>query len=116
MHNILFLLNQQQQSPKELIVPFVAMILFIWFFIMRPQRKKQKELNNVQYGIKVGDWVLNAAGMYGKIVDIIEEIVVVEYGTNKGVRVPIQRSSIVTIEEPNMTISREVSDEGKEEK
>lgn len=106
MYNLLYLLNQTQtQDPKQLLVPFIAMLAFIWWFGLRPQRKRQKELNYIQYSIKIGDWVVNQAGMYGKVIDILDETVMVEYGTNKGVRVPIQRSSIVGISEPNMTVT-----------
>lgn len=106
MNNLLFFLNEtQSQSPTQLILPFIAMLAFIWWFGLRPQRKRQKELNYIQYSIKIGDWVVNQAGMYGKVIDILDETVMVEYGTNKGVRVPIQRSSILGISEPNMTVT-----------
>ena len=108
MQNFLILLDQTQQpSPASLLLPLVTLFAMFYWFSIRPQRQKQKELMFVQYGIEVGDYILTSAGMYGKVLDIIDETVVVEFGTNKGVRIPILRSSIVAKEEPNLKIAKE---------
>lgn len=81
------------------------------FFAIRPQKKREKELSNIQNAIKVGDWVMTSSGFYGKVVDIADQVFVVEFGMNKGVRIPIRKSEIIGNKEPNLTITASTSDE-----
>lgn len=82
-----------------IIVIFVAM----YFMSIRPQKKRQKEHDEMISKIKPGDSVLCNTGMYGKIVDVTAECYIVEFGMNKGVRVPVIKSEIALVKEPNLT-------------
>ncbi len=53
--------------------------------------------------IKPGDSVLCNTGMYGKVVDVTAECYIVEFGMNKGVRVPVIKSEIALVKEPNLS-------------
>ena len=86
-----------------IIVIFAAM----YFMSIRPQKKRQKELDEMRSKIKPGDSVLCNNGMYGKIVDITAECYVVEFGMNKGVRVPVVKSEIALVKEPNLSNKEE---------
>ncbi len=81
---------------------FYCIVLFAIFYFgsIRPQKKRQKELKNMQESVKVGDSVMTTSGFYGKIVDLGEDVFVVEFGTNKGVRVPVRKTDIVSNKEP----------------
>lgn len=83
-------------------------IAFMWFFIIRPQRKKQKDLAKMQEEIGVGQSVLTAGGLYGKVVDTVNDILIVEFGINKGVRVPVQRSTVMSVAEPDLSLASKV--------
>jgi len=83
----------------------VALIALFYFFAIRPQKKKEKELINIQNAIQVGDWVMTSSGFYGKVADIADQVFVVEFGTNKGVRIPVRKSEIIGNKEPNLTVS-----------
>ena len=39
--------------------------------------------------LKIGDWVLLNSGMYGKVVNIVNECLIVEFGTNKSIMIPV---------------------------
>ncbi len=93
----------------------VGLIALFYFFAIRPQKKKEKELVNIQSSIQTGDWVMTSSGFYGKVVDIADQVFVVEFGTNKGVRIPVRKSEIIGNKEPNLTISHS-SDEEKKDK
>ncbi len=93
----------------------VALIALFYFFAIRPQKKREKELSNIQNSINVGDWVMTSSGFYGKVVDIADQVFVVEFGTNKGVRIPVRKSEIIGNKEPNLTVSQ-VSPETEEKK
>lgn len=82
-----------------IIVIFVAM----YFMSIRPQKKRQKEHDDMLSKIKAGDSVLCNNGMFGKVVDVTAECYVVEFGMNKGVRVPVLKSEIALLKEPNLS-------------
>ncbi len=89
----------------------VGLIALFYFFAIRPQKKKEKELMNIQNAIQVGDWVMTSSGFYGRVADIADQVFVVEFGTNKGVKIPVRKSEIIGNKEPNLTVSPSSSDE-----
>ena len=94
-------------SPYTMLLVWGAMFAFMWFFLIRPQRKKQKETDQLQRSIEVGDSVLLTSGIYGKVVDSVNNVLIIELGTNKSVRVPIQRSAVVSKAEPDLSIAKD---------
>ncbi len=75
-------------------------IAVFYFFVLKPQNKRKKEALAVIESLEVGDEVLLSSGYYGKITDVGKDICVVEFGTNKGVRIPVRKSEIVRKESP----------------
>ena len=51
--------------------------------------------------MEVGDTVLTTSGFYGVLIDISDEDVIVEFGSNKNCRIPMQKSAIVQVEKPD---------------
>lgn len=82
---------------------YAVFILILYFILIRPQRKQQKETQKMQDNVKNGDWVLLNDGMYGKVVNSINDCLIVELGTNKSVMVPVLRSQIAGVQEPNLS-------------
>lgn len=68
---------------------------------MRPQKKEQKRLTQLLSELEVGDTVLTTSGFYGVIIDITDDDVIVEFGSNKNCRIPMQKSAIVQVEKPD---------------
>jgi len=99
----------------QILVLYAAIFAIFWFFLIRPQKKKQRAVETMQNSISVGDSVLTSGGFYGKVVDKVNDVYMVEFGTNKSVRVPVQKSAIVSIAEPDLTITKEI-EETKDEK
>lgn len=54
------------------LLPFVAMFAVMWFFLIRPAQKRQKETKNMQSGLKRGDTVITIGGIHGTI-DAVDE-------------------------------------------
>ena len=50
--------------------------------------------------LEVGDYVLTTAGFYGVVIDINDDTVIVEFGSNKNCRIPMQKRSVVEVEKP----------------
>ena len=68
---------------------------------MRPQKKEQKRVQAMINEMEVGDTVLTTSGFYGVLIDISDEDVIVEFGSNKNCRIPMQKAAIAQIEKPN---------------
>ena len=51
--------------------------------------------------LEVGDSILTTSGFYGVVIDITDEVVIVEFGSNKNCRIPMQKSAIVQVEKAN---------------
>ncbi len=65
----------------------IAMIAIFYFLMIRPQRKRQKEIENFRNGLQVGQEVITAGGIYGKIKNIEGNIVHLEVAHNVNIRV-----------------------------
>ena len=63
------------------------MILIFWFFLIRPQNKKQKEQNQFISELKKGDEIVTSSGILGRVNKIEEHIVTLEVGTKTYIRV-----------------------------
>lgn len=79
-------------------IPFIGMFLILWFFILRPQMKRQKEHQAKVTGIKKGDQVLTGGGLLGKVVRVDENYAEIELGQN--VRVKALKSTIADVIPP----------------
>ena len=105
--NYLPLLNQtattqQQVGPMETLVSFVLPLAVLFglmsFFVMRPQKKQQQQHDALVASIEPGDSVLTSSGFYGVILDVMDEIVIVEFGSNKNCRIPMKKEAIIEVE------------------
>ena len=72
--------------------------VFIYFVIVRPQKKEQKKIQAMLSNMEVGDAVVTTSGFYGVLIDITDEDVIVEFGNNKNCRIPMKKSAIAQIE------------------
>lgn len=83
-----------------MIVWLVILFAFMYFLMIRPQKKEQKKKDLMLSEVAVGDTVLTAAGFYGTIIDIVDDTVIVEFGNNRNCRIPMQKSAISEVEKP----------------
>ncbi|HAC41583.1 MAG TPA: preprotein translocase subunit YajC [Rikenellaceae bacterium] len=80
----------QQPSAWPTIIMFGAIILVMWLFMIRPQRKQQKELQNFRSGLKKGDKVVTVGGIYGEIVEVNEKTCLIKVDGDVKLRVDKQ--------------------------
>lgn len=71
------------------LIMFAVIIAIMYFMMIRPQRKRQKEIENFRRGLQVGQEVVTSGGIYGKVKEINDGIVVLEIAHNVNVRVDI---------------------------
>lgn len=98
--------SEQAQTPQGSIgssLIFFAVIMGIMYFLLiRPQQKKQKEMQKLIDSMQVNDKVVTASGIYGRVVSMKPDkgIVVLEIDDTNKVRVDFQKSAIVAIIKP----------------
>jgi len=71
----------------------VLFVAFFWFFMIRPQRRRQKEHEQLVQVLKVGDRVITVGGIYGSIENLSDESLVLK--VESGATIRIARTSIV---------------------
>lgn len=76
------------------LIMMVAIFAIMWLFMIRPQQKKQKELQKFRNQITVGTDIITAGGIYGKVTSIDEanNILIVE--VSKGTSIRVDRNSV----------------------
>ena len=62
---------------------FGGMFVIMYFLMIRPNLRKQKQEKKYQEELKRGDWVVTTAGIHGKVVDITSDTVLIETGAGK---------------------------------
>ena len=88
-------------SSISLIIWVVVLFVFMYFFIIRPQQKEQREKTAMMSALAVGDTVLTTSGFYGVIIAIPDDsTVIVEFGSNKNCRIPMTKNAIAQVEKP----------------
>lgn len=96
------LLNQAAGNVSSLpmFLSLGVMFIVLYFFMIRPQQKETKRKTAMMAGLAVGDTVLTTSGFYGVLIDITDDTVIVEFGSNKNCRIPMQKSAIAQVEKP----------------
>jgi preprotein translocase subunit YajC len=77
----------------EMFIPFIFIFVIFYFLIIRPQAKKQKDLQKFTSSVKRGDEVVTASGILGRIEGLTDQFVTLEIAD--GVRIKMLRSQIV---------------------
>lgn len=84
------------------IVYFVFLIGLMYFIAIRPQKKEKKKMQELLASVAIGDSVLTSSGMYGVVIDMTDDTVIVEFGSNKNCRIPMRKDTIVQVEKPEL--------------
>ena len=79
-------------SSASFLIMMIAIFAIMYFFMIRPQNKKQKEIQNFRKNLEVGQRVITAGGIHGQITSIEESVVTLEIA--KGVKILIDKNSI----------------------
>lgn len=84
-----------QGSPSMMttLLPLLLVFVIFYFFMIRPQMKRQKEVNNFRSAIGKGDKVVTTGGIYGKVVEVSDTYVILEIAND--VKVKVDKSAIM---------------------
>lgn len=82
-----------QSNPWSSLIPLLLIMVVFYFFLIRPQMKRQKELKNFRESLKKGDHIITAGGIYGKINNISDNVITVDVGNN--VLLKVDKSAVL---------------------
>ncbi|MCR4567296.1 MAG: preprotein translocase subunit YajC [Pseudobutyrivibrio sp.] len=107
---------QNGSSMSSMLIVTVVMFAVLYFLMIRPQNKEQKQKAAMLNALAVGDTVLTTSGFYGVVIALEEDTVIVEFGSNKNCRIPMQKAAISAVEKPEDAIKVEESKDDKKKK
>lgn len=104
MYNLFLLLGNTAASDEAAagggilqlvvtIVPLVLVFVVMYFMLIRPQRKREKEVQKMRSEIEVGDEVVTSGGIVGRVVSIREDHIIIESGSDRS-KIRIMRWAI----------------------
>ncbi|MBR0361713.1 MAG: preprotein translocase subunit YajC [Paraprevotella sp.] len=94
MNLLTILLQAQQGGGLSMIIMMVLIFVIMYFFMIRPQNKKQKEIQNFRNSIAPGTDVVTAGGIYGKVKEVndMDNTLMVEVAS--GVKIKVAKNSV----------------------
>ena len=93
MFTVLQAAAQPQGGGWTMWVMLALIFVVMWFFMIRPQRKQQKELQNFRDSLAKGDKVVTIGGIFGTVVEVKEDSVLME--VDNGVKIRVSKQAIV---------------------
>ena len=82
-----------QPNPLLSFLPFILIIVVFYFFMIRPQMKRQKEVAAFRNSLQKGDKVVTTGGIYGKIIEIKDNYILLQIDDN--VKIRVDKNAIV---------------------
>lgn len=102
--NLLPVLTTSGVMSIGIMVLYVGGFMALFYFLfVRPQKKQERAHQALLTTVAAGDSILTSSGFYGVVIDVTDEIVIVEFGSNKNCRIPMKKDSIVQIEKAEGT-------------
>ena len=95
------------------IVWIIVLFAIMYFMMIRPQKKEQKRTQTMLNSMEVGDSVVTTSGFYGVIIDMTDDTVIVEFGSNKNCRIPMRKTAITEVEKPETAVVEEKTEKKK---
>ena len=83
----------QQGGGMSMWIMLALIFVVMWFFMIRPQKKQQKELQNFRDALKKGDKVVTIGGIYGTVTEIKDASVLIE--VDNGVKIRVSKQALV---------------------
>lgn len=99
-----------QATGGSLIVTLIMVVVWIgvlYLIMIRPQKKQQKEMDELRDSVKAGDNIMTTGGFYGVVLDVVDDTVIVEFGNNKNCRIPMHKNAIAEVERDDEGSSEE---------
>ncbi|ASB50871.1 preprotein translocase subunit YajC [Alkalitalea saponilacus] len=95
MYSLFLSLPPQADAPNPLmsLLPFLLIIVVFYFFMIRPQMKRQKELRKYREALKKGDKIITTGGIYGRVTEVKDSQIIMEIADD--VKIRIDKSAVI---------------------
>ena len=90
--------------------PFILVFIVMWFLLIRPQQKKQKEHRAMVAALKRGDRVVTNGGIYGQVSHVADDHLMVEIAD--GVKIKIVRDAVAAVPGKPEPVKKEKEEKG----
>ena len=97
--NFMFLMQAKAPGGNfmTLLVPFALMFAIMYFLILRPQRKKEKDRLDMIANVRKNDRIVTSGGVHGVVVSVKEKELVIRVDDDKDVKLKIDKSAVSSI-------------------
>ena len=105
-------------SMLTMLIPLALIILFFWLFIIRPEKKRNKEMQDMLSNIQVADEVITNGGIIGRVLSVKEDTVLIETGSDR-TKIRVLKSAIAknnTMHEAPAEAAPAMKKKGKDDK
>lgn len=80
-------------NPLFSLLPIILVFVVFYFFMIRPQMRKQKELNNYRNALSKGDKIVTTGGIYGRVIEVKDNVVIMDAGGD--VKLKVDKSAVL---------------------
>ena len=102
----------------------IGIVLYLAFFlglmylmIIKPQKKQQKQMEDLHNAMEPGDSIMTTGGFYGTLLDIVDDTtVIVEFGNDRHCRIPMHKNAIAEVEKAGSAIVKDDNDDEEDKK
>lgn len=111
MYSMLLTANAEQAAAGGSVMMTVLMLVgwlaIMYFLLIRPQKKQQKQMDELRNAIEPGDNIMTTGGFYGVVLDVVDDTVIVEFGNNKNCRIPMHKNAIAEVQKEDEEVEEE---------
>ncbi len=75
--------NGEQPNPLMSFLPIILIFVVFYFFLIRPEKKKNKQINDMRDNLRVGDEIVTIGGIVGKVTNIKDDQITLETGADR---------------------------------
>ena len=95
MMNVILMMQPEGQDANPLMsfLPLLLIVVVFYFFMIRPQMKRQKEVRKFRENLSKNDKVVTTGGIYGRVIEVKETTVILEIA--KDVEIKVDKNGIV---------------------
>ncbi len=97
----------QGGSMVMTVLMLVGWLAIMYFLLIRPQKKQQKQMDELRNSIEPGDNIMTTGGFYGVVLDVVDDTVIVEFGNNKNCRIPMHKNAIAEVQKDDEDVEEE---------
>lgn len=96
-------------SLLSMLLPFAGLILIFYFLIIRPEKKRNKEMQEMLNNIQVADEVITTGGIIGRVLSVKEDTVLIETGSDR-TKIRVMKSAIAKNNTAHESAEQEVAE------